>query len=258
MMNAMVYYEDVDKLSEDEYIMLRKKTFGASDVSSLFGVGFIDLEALITQKNSPVVTDEERKIGLLPNVRKGRDLEPLIFTKSMEILGIDLTHVRKPKDMYQAITGLTINFDAVYSPLKDNPNYELPIELKYVSIFGDKYWKFNTANQVHDIGYDSPLQQLIKNDSSNGQKHVMIAADLYGMPPYYYTQIQTQIFAAGTEVGYLCALRDKDWNVYIWRVYKDPYFAFMLTKLINEHSPKLPYDTNMTMSKTPVIPATDF
>ncbi len=220
-MNLKVYYKDVDKLPNEEYALIRKNSFGASDIASLLGVGFNTLEDLIAQKQQKFLTDEEKEIGNKPNVKKGRDLEDLILKKYCTALNVEAT---KPTDMYEVYQGLTVNFDAIRKDI------EIPVEIKYVSTFGGKYWTRDTENLIHDVGMcETPTTDLID--------HIESRAAFYGIPKYYYTQIQVQIAALNAPYGHLCALFDKDWEIQIYKIPYDPVLAFKTNKAVTLYYP---------------------
>ena len=91
--------DNVNKLSEEEYAMVRKESFGGSDSSILCGVNlYKTMEQLITEKNSKFLTEEEKAVGDKPIVKKGRDLEPIILNKAAELLNRE---VYKPTAMFE-------------------------------------------------------------------------------------------------------------------------------------------------------------
>lgn len=211
-----VYYKNISNVPEDEYIMLRKNSIGASDVASMLGVGFNTPQEVIAQKAYPYITEEEREIGKKPNVRKGKDLEPLILQKY-----VDATeHIcSKPSDMYEIVPGLTVNYDAIRQS-EDN-RHIIPVEIKYVSTFGNKYWKRDLDNLIIECP---------KTEYHGGTTlaHLEKAAAACGIPVYYYTQIQTQMLGLEAPYGDLCPLFDKDWEIQIYRVPADKYLWTIL------------------------------
>ena len=206
-MNCKIHTTNVDQLTEEQYALVRKNSFGASDIAVLFGVGFQTLDELIAIKAQDFVTQEELDIGKKPNVRKGKDLEDLILQKFKDKTGLK---VKKPKDMYEIQEGWTVNFDGIIS----TGLYKgVPVEIKYVSSFAGKYWK-----EPDPEGY------FAQKYSSKIEEHIKMAAYECGIPPYYYTQVQSQIYAAGKQWGYLCALFDKDWDIRIYQIQLDEFF----------------------------------
>ena len=71
-----VAVKDVQSLSHEDYALVRKDYFGASDSSILCGVNlYKTLDQLIIEKNNKFITDEEKAVGEKPIVKKGYDLE---------------------------------------------------------------------------------------------------------------------------------------------------------------------------------------
>ena len=67
-----VAVKDVQSLSHEDYALVRKDYFGASDSSILCGVNlYKTLDQLIIEKNNKFITDEEKAVGEKPIVKKG-------------------------------------------------------------------------------------------------------------------------------------------------------------------------------------------
>jgi hypothetical protein len=49
------------------------------------------------------------------------------------------------------------------------------------------------------------------------------------LPPYYYTQLQQEIFALDSEYGYLAAFMEKPWELFVFKVPRDD---FTINKII--------------------------
>ena len=47
-------------------------------------------------------------------------------------------------------------------------------------------------------------------------------AALYGIPPYYYTQLQDEMMALNAPYGYLCTLWESSWTVHMYFIWRDP------------------------------------
>lgn len=208
-----VYYKNIADVKEEEYVLIRKNSIGASDVASMLGVGFSTPEEVLAIKAIPYATPEELEISEKPNVRKGKDLEPLILTKYVE-------HTKficeKPRDMYEIVPGLTVNYDG--TRVDRQAGSYIPVEIKYVSMYGIKYWKRDLENVVVEC------PKTAYSGNCTVAEHLEKAAAACGIPVYYYTQIQTQMLGLKAPYGDLCALFDKDWNIQIYRVPADPYF----------------------------------
>ena len=170
---------------------------------------FTDVDTLIAQKLSPVVTDEEKAIGEKESVRKGADLEPLILEKFEQWSGLD---TYKPDAMYQLVDApqLTVNFDGII----DLSQY-IPVEAKYISPYANKYWdRSKRLNAVHE-----GTARICAGNSI--EDHIQSEAELYGVPPYYYTQLQQQLLALQAPFGYLVGLFDKGWELGVYKIFAD-------------------------------------
>jgi hypothetical protein len=44
---------------------------------------------------------------------------------------------------------------------------------------------------------------------------------MYGIPPYYFTQIQQQLLALNAPFGYLAAIFDKGWEFKVFKIFAD-------------------------------------
>ncbi len=209
-----VYIDDIDSYSNEEYAILRKNTLGASDSSIVLGVNPYKTPAdLIKEKAATTLTEEEKAVGDLTAVRKGRDLEPLIIEKDAKYFN---RKIFKPKDMYRfkETPWLTLNFDGVY---KDPKAGYIPVEIKTVTMYGEKHYNKNKAYFNEQFGFKA----LPKNYSESVADSIQQKAAQYGIPPYYYTQLQIQMMALNAPYGYLSILFDKDWRFYSYFLYPD-------------------------------------
>jgi predicted phage-related endonuclease len=201
-------------MSEEQFALSRRNGLGASDSSIILGVlKFDHTESKLVQlKLTPTYTDEERTIAAKDSVRKGRDLEPLILQKFIDRTGIQLI---KPKDMYRLkeFPYLTISFDGVAIVGGE----ATPVEAKYVTQFGDKYYDFGAAG-----GRQYPID-VLDFSTTSVEQHCNQASEQFGIPPYYYAQIQQQMLGLGSKFGFLAALRDKDWTLYSFWIPKDEW-----------------------------------
>jgi hypothetical protein len=199
-MKLEVVHQDVRQLNEEQFAMIRRNGIGASDTAAILGAytGFgMTVDQLIQQKINNEYTEEEAEIGKKPAVRKGKDLEAIIIEKAAKSLG---KSVQKDFAMYRMVDFpcLTVNFDG---RLEDGT----PVEVKFCTTYGDKYYDFTKDEQSPFVSSD-----------------IFECAQYYGIPPYYYVQIQQQIMAAKTDHGYLCVLRDKDWELYVFKIHANP------------------------------------
>ena len=212
--NSGLHLEEVvpnaSELAETDqhaFAMLRRVGLGASDSSVILGVNlYTKLDELIQQKRSTEVTEEERKVGELENVRKGRDLEPIILNYFAKQFGVE---VHKPKPMYRLtdVPCLTVNFDGVFE-LNDAL---IPVEAKFVSKYAKKYWR-------RPLRVTSLQDAIIRMRTIEVQyhtkieEHIRLCAEDCGIPPYYYTQVQQQLLALNAPFGYLTSLWDAGWE----------------------------------------------
>ena len=197
--------------NKEAFIMLRRNSIGASDSSIILGVNpFTDTAKLIEQKCTPGITEEEMAVGEKENVRKGADLEPLILQKFEEWSGMQ---TYKPNAMYQLndFPHLTVNFDGILCL----ENTYIPVEAKFVSPYATKYWNKSKAINMPHEGFP------VRCAGRDIMTHVIESAEMYGIPPYYYTQIQQQLLALNAPFGYLAALFDKGWELKVFKIFAD-------------------------------------
>jgi len=228
-----VAVKNASTLPAEEFAKIRRNGFGGSDSSILLGVNpFKTLRELIIQKASKEISAEEKAIGQLSAVRKGNDLEPLIITKSSEALDCKIL---KPDDMYRFkdFPYLTMNFDGVaqlpkghkYAKFANHHGY-VPDEIKVATVKGQK--SYNPAVAIYSearlyYGVDPwQLNLLPLNEEQLKSWPVEKKAEYYGIPKYYYTQIQQEMMALDAEAGFVSALFEVDWQLHIWFIYKDP------------------------------------
>lgn len=210
-------YEDIDKVSEEEYVKIRMDYFGASDSSKLLEVNPFSLDPLKELINEKLTGKVDETISKKASVRMGKDIEPIILKKAANLLKID---IYKPKNMYKdKYTILATNFDGVSEDF-------IPIEAKAVTRFGRKYYNFLNAEYNTNQGeaYEKPIlpkPELSIESFENIQAYITKMAEYYGVPVYYYTQIQQQILALNSQEGFLAVLDVENWDMHIFRIYKD-------------------------------------
>ena len=212
---------ELSRTNQRLFAIARRQGLGASDASIYLGVNlFTTVDELIKEKKSTEVTEKEIAIGNLPNVRKGSDLEPLILCKFAEQMGIK---VFKPSPMYKIIEHpqLTINFDGVCNMGETM----VPVEAKWVSSYAQKYWDLSKAIKTLTEGVEYTA------GGSSIMEHIASQATLYGIPPYYYTQIQQQLLGLNAPFGYFAVIFDKLWEFKAFKVFKD---EFTQRQLISE------------------------
>ena len=208
--------ENIDSVSKEEFTQLRRQGFGGSDSSTLVGVNpFNTITDLIQSKIRTELSEEEKAIGKLSAVRKGNDLEPLIINKATEILQ---TVVFKPPHMYRFkdYPYLTMNFDGVTD--MEGKQY-IPVEIKVCTYKGEKH--YNKFKAFYDESLPEPLR-MEQPDISEANMSIEERAAHYGIPPYYFTQLQQEMMALDAPYGFIAVLFETDWYVRIFKVYKDP------------------------------------
>lgn len=217
----------IDEFPNEQYALLRKHGLGTSDSSIICGVNpYTELPELIQEKCRPFLTEEEKEVGNKTAVKKGRDLEPIIIEKHSKIIG---TRVIKPVDMYRHkdIPWLKFNFDGVIDKvnLSDGKYQYIPDEIKVVTMYGQKHYDRSKAYYREMVGYSTIPEDISKSNNSIATK-----AAYYGIPPYYYTQLQQQILGLNAPYGFLTVMFDKDWELcsyYVWR--DDACISLILT-----------------------------
>ena len=209
---------EMAKNNKSAFIMLRKTGLGGSDSSIVLNVNpFKTPDDLIKDKRGKSPTKEELEIGEKVNVRKGSDLEPLILDKfaawASEV-------VRKPNTMYRFLSPscLTVNFDGVVI----RPDVHYPVEAKFISSYAEKYWDKSKAAETP---VSCSMPRLVGGALEN---HIMEAAKAYGIPAYYYTQVQQEMLGLDANFGYVAALFDREWEFKVFKVYKDNFVCNML------------------------------
>lgn len=204
---------EMAKFDKEKFIAIRRNGFGASDSSIVLGVNpFNTPEDLIKQKLATTITAEEIAIGEKENVRKGADLEPIILNKFEQWSSFATS---KPNAMYRLTNHpqLTVNFDGIINM----SNICIPVEAKYVSAYANKYWDRSKA-------IDAPYEGTAKLCGGAGlEEHLRLSAELYGIPVYYYTQVQQQLLSLTAPFGYLAALFDKGWELKVFKIFADEY-----------------------------------
>lgn len=210
--NLTIGIADINLLPNEEYALVRRKGLGTSDASVVLGVSPFKTRAeLIKEKASNTLTEEERAIGDLVAVRKGVDLEPLIIEKHKKYFGYE---VYKPVDMYRHLQFpyLAFNFDGVAG----KPEAYFPAEIKVVTAKGERH--YNTMREVFN---EREGFKPIPEDITQSNNSIATKAAHYGIPAYYYTQLQQEILGCGASYGYLSTLHDRTWEFHTYFVHRD-------------------------------------
>ena len=209
---------NIDQYPNEQYALLRKNGLGTSDSSIVLGVNpYTSKNDLIAEKCRNYLTEEELEVGTKSAVRKGRELEPLIIHKHSQVMG---RRIIKPTDMYRHkdYPFIKFNFDGVIDKLynEDGTYQYIPDEIKVVTIYGMKHYQPKKATFSEFTGWQLIPPHYEKEDVGIEQK-----AAMYGIPPYYYTQLQQQIFGLNAPYGFLTVMFEKDWQIHSWFVWRD-------------------------------------
>ena len=117
---------------------------------------------------------------------------------------------------------LTMNFDGVF---KEDQYY--PCEIKVVTLYGQKHYDFNKAYYDELEG----LKSIPPNYADSAINTIETKAMQYGIPPYYYTQLQQEMMALNAPYGLLAVLKDSDWRLNVFFIHQDKYVQ---SRLITE------------------------
>lgn len=208
-----IILENIGALPNEMYALVRRNGFGASDSSVLLGVNpYKNINELIKEKATMTISEEEKEIGTKVAVRKGNDLEPLIITKYEKYFG---TKTIKPIDMYEfkEYPYLKINFDGVTHTSNKKP---FPVEIKVATQWGEKHYNPAKAIFSEGVGF-GPLPENVSTKNWS----IETKAAYYGIPPYYYTQVQQEMMGCDAEYGHLCVLFDRSWLIHVFHIWKD-------------------------------------
>lgn len=230
--NIVIKYEHIDELPKDKFAQARNSGFGASDSAKLLNVSPFGTKIELIREKANETIDEE--ISKKASVRKGSDIEPLILHKAEQLIKKVLyddepadVHIHKPYNMYGQKEGaLNINFDGV---LFVNDEVDTVVEAKLVTKYGKKYYNLNKA-YLRTV--DGEIDDCYKNEDIKKPETPKInavnildictkLADYYGIPIYYYTQVQQQLMSMNKEFGYLAVMDDDNWELYIFKIYRN-------------------------------------
>lgn len=226
MLNITIVDENATNKSindKDAFCLTRRNGIGGSESAVILGVSkFKTLEELIQEKLSTEVTSKERQVGQLASVRKGADIEPIILDKFSVWANKEIF---KPQAMFRLnnCKALTINFDGLY--FDEMSKQLIPVEAKLITQYGQKYWKRDKTSKGIDTVHNHPLYA-----GHDIKDHILTISDMYGVPEYYYTQVQQQLIATQSDYAWLVALFDKDWELGVYKIYADGYVQEELIK----------------------------
>lgn len=204
---------NMDALGPDEFTLTRREGFGGSDSSVLLGVNpYTTLSELIKQKASRELLPEEKAIKNNVAVMKGNDLEPLVVAKWSRIFQ---RKIMKPVPMYvfKEYPYLKMNFDGV----SGSPEQYFPVEIKIVTKSGERHYNPSKAMFIERVGF----RPMPDTEFANTVNSIVTKAAHYGIPQYYYTQVQQEMMALNAPYGFLCSLWESTWTVYCYFIPRD-------------------------------------
>lgn len=211
-------------MAQEEFADIRHTGFGASDSSKILNVNPYPRGSSGELLADKMAKYHDDTIGLKASVRMGRELEPFVIDKASKLMKIE---IMKPFHMYGKANGLNTNFDGVWKC----PDGYIPMEIKLISFFGEKYYNFGLASTV-DIS-DMWTRALMFNDPNieipydfkvgltEEQRYIHWMAELVGIPVYYYTQLQQQIDFLQAPFGYILSHSTKQWELFSFKVARD-------------------------------------
>lgn len=204
---------DILEYTEDNWLELRKKGIGGSDVGAIMGSNEYSSPLQVYKDK---VEDTKRNTDNM-FTRKGKDLEGLIrenYVKpELQKLGFNVypgeyIFINKQYPWFRA------NIDAMAVPdfgtYKDN----IGIEIKWVSNWGTEKWDTEES--------------------------------MYGIPPSYYDQVQTYMLVLGLNEFIVCAMFDNTWTPKFYRIKRD---NTRILQIIN--TTKQFYELNILMKIPP-------
>lgn len=229
-----IAYENIDQVSEKDYQQIRMDWFGASDSSKLLDVNPFPKGGSVDLLHEKLTGEVDESIGKKASVRMGKDIEEVILRKLQEVFAhTEECWLDKPVHMYGNFNNhLGINFDAVLVNFVDNNkgvvDRPVPVEIKSVTKYGRKYYDFSKSKVYQKDGkWD---ERDVKEPLMNVTTSIKDAADLYGIPVYYYTQLQQQMLALNSNIGLLAAMDVDNWDIHIFVIKKDDLVKEQLLK----------------------------
>jgi putative phage-type endonuclease len=203
--------------SEEDWLELRKKGIGGSDVGAIMGINKYSSPLKVYKaKVENIVEDISEKVA----VRKGKDLESLIravyVTPKMKALGYTvrpLNHLLINSNypwLRANLDGIAINDENPSDYLK-----HIVIEIKVVTQYAEDNW---------------------------------YGEDYCGVPASYYAQVQEYMLVTGARKAIICALFEKNWEMHYFEINRDEKF---IIELINKS--RHFYEYHMLMQVPPRV-----
>ena len=202
--------------SQEDWEELRTKGVGGSDAGAILGLNkYTTPLDIYKSKVENISKDVSENI----NVKKGKDLEPIIFTNYVkpyfDKLGYDIYHLQYTL-INENYPWLRANLDGIAVAKKDRTYASnIIIEIKYVSHFGAINWEND--------------DELIE-----------------GVPKSYYAQVQHYMAVSGSKTAYVCALFEDTWEVKFFKINRNDEFINNLLVVTQAF-----YNQNMVMKIPP-------
>lgn len=228
----IVVHPNAAGCTDEEFTLLRRQGLGASDASVYLGLQtkWRTTDDLIRNKLSNELTEDELDMRKKLAPKLGHATEELNLQMFSEVMNLTAT---KDVKMYKLkeYPYLTINFDGIC----EEDGKQIPVEAKLVGVFADKYWNFtdwigrktedaqqHTISAIHDHSehWNKPPASLT---TSTILAHCEQAAALYGIPAYYYAQIQQQMLGLDAPYGYFTVLRLKKMEHHVFKIWADEW-----------------------------------
>lgn len=221
-----IVHENIDQVSEEEYIQIRMQGFGASDSSKLLNCNPFPNGTRMDLCKEKATGIYDESIGKKASVRMGKDIEHIILDKVWDIFleKHGYCAVLKPPHMYGNEHHLNINYDGL---LVHQDGGTTAVEAKAVTKYGRKYYDFSKAFLYQKDGKwhinENAPDKYSGVISSNIPEHCIEVAKHYGVPVYYYTQVEQQSLGTNTPFDYLAVMDVDNWDIYIFKIYKDEF-----------------------------------
>lgn len=214
--DMLIHIRDVSQMDKLEFALSRKQGIGASDTSAACDVAYMTKPTdLAIEKARPALTPEEEEVGMKEAVRKGSDLEPLILSKFGKLHGCE---VYKPVHSYRHKQApyMTMNFDGII----EEDGHLIPVEAKFATAYGGK--KNYTIQLADKRELGDTVARTPNLQYSGGPRDRLVAqAKRYGIPKWYYPQVQDQGWFLNAPYMYFTVLFDTGWELAYWKIPRD-------------------------------------
>lgn len=198
-----------DTSSHEDWLKARKTGIGGSDVGALMGLNPYSSALSVYKSKQPEYESVENT-----NMRKGTDLESLVFQKYVvpeyQERGFS---VYKPNIIFarSKTPWLHSNLDGLAFNSKTG-EHEV-VEIKFVTEYGEAAWNHSEYS---------------------------------GIPAYYYAQVQSYMWTVGAKTAVVYALFDRTWEVQRYSVSRNEFFIMEMLDAAHTF-----YKENMCMHVPP-------